>query len=227
MYLCRVALAAWFGCSSALLFTADNQLTPEEQAEGWQLLFNGQDHSGWSCNTGAPIATPIEDGSLLPHKAGGYLIVHERQFGDFRLRCDVKLSAPACNSGIFFRVGKLKNPVYTGFEVALDTQPDPAGYHDFGAIYDLAKPTKNASRPAGEWNTVELTCRGPEIRLSVNGEEVTHMNCDEFTERSKRPDGTRHKFGSVIQNMPRVGYLGFQDHGAKCWFKNVKILELK
>lgn len=206
---------------------ADNELTAEEQAAGWRLLFNGRDHTGWSCNNGKPIATPVEDGSLLPHKAGGYLIVYDRQkFKDFTLRCDVKLTEPDCNSGIFFRVGNLKNPVYSGFEVAIDTAQG-TGYHDFGAIYDLARPAKGARKGPDRWDTVELTCQGPMIAVKVNGEEVTKLNCDEYDQRGKRPDGTGHKFGVAVKDLPREGYLGFQDHGAKVWFKNVKLLELK
>lgn len=216
---------------SACLLTADawgadNELTPEEAAAGWQLLFNGHDHAGWKTNNGKPIASAIEEGALQPHGSGGYILMHERQFGDFRLACDVKLSAPECNSGIFFRVGNAKNPVYSGFEVQLFTEPT-ATFHDFGAIYDLVAPSKNNARPVGEWNHVEVICRGPEIRVVVNGEEVSRMNCDEWTERGLRPDGSRHKFGAAIAKLPRAGYLGFQDHGQKCWIKNVKLLELK
>src|SRR5262249_29843843 len=120
---------------------ADNELTQEEKDAGWILLFNGHDHTGWKCNTGKPIKTPIEEGSLQPHDSGGYVIVYaDRKFGDYTLKCDVKCAKPACNSGIFFRIGNLLNPIYTGFEVAIDTAQG-TGFHDFGAIYDLAKPS--------------------------------------------------------------------------------------
>ena len=63
--------------------------------------------------------------------------------------------------------------------------------------------------------------------MQVNGKEVSRINVDEFKDRGKRPDGSRHKFGVAIKDLPRVGYIGFQDHGHPVWFKNVKILELK
>lgn len=224
---CLLAALLWIAPTSGPARAADNELTPEEQAAGWQLLFNGKDHTGWLCNTGKPIATPVEEGCLLPHKSGGYIIAyHDKKFKDFTLRCDVKLSEPECNSGIFFRVGNLKNPVYSGFEVAIDTAQG-TGYHDFGAIYDLARPDKGARNGPDQWDAIELTCQGPQISVKVNGQEVTRMNCDEFDKRGKRPDGTGHKFGAAIKDMPREGYLGFQDHGAKVWFKNVRILEAK
>lgn len=219
-----IAGLATFNAVSAQ--AADNELTSEEKAAGWQLLFNGRDTTGWKCNTGKPVATPVEDGSLLPHKSGGYLIVYDKPFGDFKLACDVKMGDPECNSGIFFRVGNLKNPIYTGFEAQVYAGSGTS-MHDFGAIYDLVGTKKNNLKGPGEWNHVELTCKGPLISVAVNGEEVATMNCDDYPQRGKRPDGTQHKFGVAIKDLPRSGYLGFQDHGHKCWYKNVKLLELK
>ena len=62
---------------------ADNQLTEKEKEKGWVLLFNGNDYTGWKCNNGKPVASPVEDGSLVPYKSGGYVLIHEKQFGDF------------------------------------------------------------------------------------------------------------------------------------------------
>lgn len=204
----------------------DNQLTAEEEAAGWQLLFNGRDHTGWKCNNGKPIASSIEDGALVPYQSGGYLIVYEKPFGDFRLKCDVRMAEPYCNSGIFFRVGDLNDPVQTGFECQI-ASASLVPYHAYGAIYDLAKPSEKAltDDPFG-WHTVEIICRGPHIEVAVDGRTITTMNCDDFTEPGKRADGSQHKFRAAIIDMPRAGYLGFQDHGQKCWFKNVKLLEL-
>lgn len=203
---------------------ADNGLTEAERAAGWRLLFNGEDHTGWKCNNGKSIATPVEDGALVPYQSGGYLIVYEKPFADFELQCDVKMSVEECNSGIFFRVSDLERPVYTGFEAQV--YQGGTGYHDFGAIYDLVPADKDVVKPIGEWNHVVIRCQGPEISVAVNGETVATMNCDDFDEPGLRPDGTKHKFGTAIKEFKREGYLGFQDHGHKVWFKNVKLREL-
>jgi hypothetical protein len=207
---------------------ADNQLTAREKADGWQLLFNGRDHTGWKCSNGKPIATPVEDNCLLPYKSGGYLIVHEKPQGDFILKCDVRMDRPYCNSGIFFRVSDLSDPVQSGFEgqVASGLKPN---YHSFGAVYDLVPPTKSplTREDMWDWHTVEIKCQGPKIEIAVDGQLVTQADLDEFDEPGKRPDGSQHKFKGVMKDMARSGHLGFQDHGAKCWYKNVKLLELK
>jgi hypothetical protein len=57
----------------------------------------------------------------------------------------------------------------------------------------------------------------------LNGEKVTTMNLDEWTEPNLRPDGSGHKFDIAYRDHPRKGYIGLQDHGAPCWFKNIKI----
>lgn len=204
---------------------ADNTLTPQEKKTGWQLLFNGKDASGWVCNNGKqPAGTVIEDGMLMPYKSGGYVLMHEKQYGDFIFRCDVKMPEE-CNSGIFFRVGNPKDPVQTGFEIQV-LNSKGKDMHSFGAIYDLVAPRKNNLKPTGQWNSVEIKCQGPYISVTVNGEEIAKMNCDEWTEPGRRLDGTKHKYRNAVKDFPRKGYLGFQDHGAKVWFKNVKLLDL-
>ena len=219
-----VTLTLLCGIAHAQEATKENALSAEEKKAGFELLFNGKDHTGWKTNTGKPIKTEIEDGALQTYKSGGYILMHEREFGDFILRCDVKLSKPKTNSGIFIRVSNPKNPVQSGFEIQVHGGKG-TGMHSFGAIYDLVPPSKNMNKAVGEWNSVEITCKGPEMSVKINGEQVSKINLDDYKEPKKRPDGSKHKFGD-IRKLPRKGYLGFQDHGSKVWYKNVRIKEL-
>jgi hypothetical protein len=211
-------------------FAADNELSAEEKKAGWQLLFNGKDLAGWKCNNGKPIAAPIENGALVPFKSGGYIIIHEKSFDNFVFKCDVRWDDPSCNSGIFFRVEDPANPVHTGFEIQVMSGTN-TGKHEFGAIYDLVATTKNAGKETGQWNTVEIMCNGPYINVKVNGEAVASMNCDQFDQPGLCPDGQKHKYvlngkPRAIKDFARAGYVGFQDHGHKVWYKNVKLLPL-
>lgn len=209
----------------------DNQLTDSEKAEGWQLLFNGKDLTGWRCNNDKPIATKIEDGCLVPYQSGGYLIIHEKRFGDFILKCDVRWEDPRCNSGIFFRVEKPRDPINTGFEAQV-MAGDGKGKHDMGAVYDLVAPSQSASLGTGKWNTFEIKCDGPNVHVQLNGKPVSSIDCDTFDKPGFCPDGQAHKFKlngkpRAVKDFSREGYLGFQDHGHKVWYKNVKLLPLK
>ncbi|QDV53576.1 family 16 glycoside hydrolase [Gimesia fumaroli] len=202
----------------------DNKLSAAEKAAGWKLLFNGKNYKGWKCSNGKSIAAPIEDGALVPYKSGGYLVVYDKPFSDFKFKCDVKMPEE-CNSGIFFRVGDLKNPVQTGFEAQV-LSGKGTGMHDFGAIYDLVAPAANRASAPGEWTNIEITCKGPRVSVAVNGKLVASLNADEWTEPGRRLDGSKHKFKAAVKDFPREGYIGFQDHGHKVWYKNVKLLEL-
>ncbi len=72
-----------------------------------------------------------------------------------------------------------------------------------------------------------ITAKGPKIEIVLNGESVSAIDLDQWPNAGQRPDGSKHKFTKVaIKDMNRAGYLGFQDHGQDCWYKNVKIKDL-
>jgi hypothetical protein len=210
-------------------WAADNQLTDAEKEEGWILLFDGRTLDGWMTSSEKPSLRPVEEHSINPHRCGGYMMIHKRPWANFVLQLDFRIS-PGCNSGIFFRTWPLKPKLgkdvgYNGLEMAIDDTRG-AGYHDTGAIYDLVKPARNAMKPAGQWNHVVIACDKSRIRIELNGEQVTAMDLDQWSETSQRPDGTRHKFGVAWKDHPRKGYIGLQDHGKDCWFKNIKLKPL-
>src|SRR5262245_22265209 len=227
-------LTSWF-CTALLLtaaasLAADNELTERERRDGWLLLFDGKTHAGWMNSDRTAPRTPVEDGALNPHKAGHYMLVHTQQWENFVLSLDFKIS-PGCNSGIFVPTAPLtprpgKDVGFNGIEIAIDDTTG-AGYHDTGAVYDLVKPARNTVKPAGEWNHIEIACIGNRIEIVLNGEAVTRADFDQFTEPNKRPDGSAHKFDVAYKSHPRKGYIGLQDHGKPCWFKNIKLRPLK
>jgi hypothetical protein len=193
---------------------------------GFRQLLDGRSAKGWMLCDRKPIpASFVQPDGLNPHGTGSYLVVHEQKFGDFVLDFDYKLTR-GCNSGVFIRVSDLNDPVYTGIEVALDDTTG-AGMHDSGAFYDLVAPRKNVQKPAGEWNHMTIKAQGPRISVSLNGIEVSSIDLDEWNSPGKRPDGSSHKFSDVaIGKLPRSGYLGFQDHGSDCWFRDIKLKDL-
>ncbi|MGP0067658.1 MAG: DUF1080 domain-containing protein [Isosphaeraceae bacterium] len=207
----------------------DNTITPEEKKAGWTLLFDGKSLDGWKTSSGNPSKVPVEQGNINPHGCGGYMMIPEKAFGDFVLSLDFKISK-GCNSGIFIRTYPLtprpgKDVGFNGLEVAID-DTTTAGYHDTGAIYDLVKPSRNAMKPVGEWNHIVITCDGPKISVEVNGEVTTRMDLDQWTTANRRPDGSEHKFDVAYKDHPRSGYIGLQDHGSPCWYKNIKLKPL-
>jgi hypothetical protein len=186
-----------------------------------QTIFDGRRSADWMLTDGRPLpAAHVQRDGLNPHGTGSYLIVYKRKLGDFVLDFDYKLSK-GCNSGVFLRVGDLKDPVNSGIEVALE-DTSGTGYGDSGAFYGLVSPSMNAQKPAGQWNHMTITAAGPVLAVSLNGTDVSRINLDEWMIPGKRPDGSDHQFKTVaIGKLPRIGYLGFQDLIGNCWFKNI------
>lgn len=208
----------------------ENVLTEQEKSEGWQLLFDGKSTQGWMSPKMKPLPpSHVQEGSLNPHPCD-YMLVYDKPLDDFVLALDFKLT-PKCNSGIFIRTEPLKpregkDVGFNGLEVAIDATPTP-GFHQTGAIYDLVATKANPMKPVGEWNHIQITCNKNKIEVDLNGERVSEMNLDEWKQKNKRPDGTEHKFDVAYKDHPRKGYIGLQDHGSDCWYRNIKLKPLQ
>lgn len=216
--------------ATSLLIAADNELTPKEKADGWKLLFDGKTLDGWMTSNEKESKTPVEDGCINPHKCGGYMMVHKEMWENYVLSMDYKISK-GCNSGVFIRTYSLsprpgKDVGFNGIEVAIDDTYG-AGYHDPGALYDLVKPSKQMQKKPGEWNHIVITSDKNRIAVELNGEKVIDADLDQFVKPNLRPDGTAHKFDIAFKDHPRKGYIGLQDHGSPCWYKNIKLKVLK
>jgi hypothetical protein len=216
--------------AGASVMAADNSLTEKEKQEGWILLFDGRTTKGWMSPKEKGLTDKhVQDGSVNPHPCD-YMLVCEKAWENYKLSLDFRIS-PKCNSGIFVRTFPLtprpgKDIGFNGLEIAIDdTTTD--GFHDTGAIYDLVKPSKNAMKPVGDWNHIEITSNRNLLIVELNGEQVNRMDFDEWPEPNKRSDGSAHKFDVAYKQHPRQGYIGLQDHGSDCWYKNIKLLPLK
>lgn len=190
-----------------------------------KVIYNSPaDLSQWQLNRDkkpVPVANAQNDG-LNPHGSGGYIVMHETPVKDFVLDFEYKLSK-GCNTGVFLRVGNPADPVYSGLEIAIDDTTG-TGVHDTGAFYDLVAPKANAQKPTGEWNRMVIRAEGPVVTVTLNGQEVSRLDHDEWKEAGQRPDGSAHKFSKVaIRDLNQKGYFGFQDHGQDCWFRNVTL----
>lgn len=214
-------------CASAAAAVPDNALTSQEKAGGWELLFDGKTLSGWGCTDPKPGGWIIDKSALFyTNKGGGYEYT-QKTFGNFEFKTDFMVDK-GTNSGIFFRWADLGDPVQTGFEMQVLDSADKkeVDKHDCGALYDALAPSENAMKPALEWNTVDIKCMNSLIMITMNGKRILVANLDRWTEAHKNPDGTGNKYDAALKDWARSGHIGFQAHGGKVWFKNVKVREL-
>lgn len=205
----------------------DNELTGEEKRAGFVLLFDGKSMSGWKA-LGSPTGWVVEDGAIKCGAKGGDMLKSLEKYQNFILKTDFRVS-PGANSGIFVRWAEESDPVNTGIEVqVLDSYgKNPPGKHDCGAIYDIVAPTANPVKPAGEWNTIMISAMASRLTVTLNGKPIANVDLSQYKEAGKNIDGTPNKFRYAYNTMVKPGWIGFQDHGAVVWFKNVKIRPLK
>lgn len=206
--------------TGATAFADPNALTAEEKEAGFRPLFNGEDLTGWREVQGTPGTFTVEDGVLVAKRKrflftrGAYWLSTQEKYGDFVLRLEVLLS-PGGNSGVFIRV-----PSYAGrssvegMEIQLLDDGSKTGKptsNDTGAIYRVVAPKSYEMRPAGEWNEVEIACKGDRIQVAVNGTPITDANMSEHSE---------------LANRPREGYIGVSCHTFVTKFRNIRLRSL-
>jgi len=219
-----------------------NTLTPKEKEDGWILLFNGKDFSGWrQCNgTGMPANWIIDDDAMKVFTgegrnpgqgANGDILYGEKKFRNFELSIDWKASKMA-NSGIFYDVREVPGqPIYYAApEVQVldnvDATDNKIASHLAGSLYDMIAADPATVHPAGQWNTIVIRVENGKVTHTQNGVKVVEYELwtpewDQMVQNSKFKD-----FPGFTEGISKEGYIGLQDHGYPVWFRNIKIREL-
>jgi len=124
-------------------------------------LFNGKDLSGWQ-QIGTKNQWVVADG-VLSSPASGSNIRTEKTFNDFKLHIEFRYPKGS-NSGVYLR-GR--------YEVQVsDNAGGEATRGDFGSVYGFITPAEMAAKPAGEWQTYDITLIGRMITLVANGKTI-------------------------------------------------------
>ncbi len=193
-------------------------------SSGWRALFDGRSLDGWE-HVG-PGKFVIEDGVLRTEGGMGLLWYTREKFGDCVLRVVYKTGAPRSNSGVYIRIAdKPGDPWYAvhhGFEVQI--ADGGRSRRGTGSIYTFADTAAQPAR-AGEWNTLEITLKGNQIRTAINGVAVS-----EFDSSALKPQPTEATGEGDPARGPRPpsGYIGLQNHDASSvvLFKEVSVRPL-
>lgn len=218
-------------CVSA--FASENQhnrLTAEEENEGWQLLFDGEnpgEHFRGYGEEELPEGWVVEDDALC-RKGKGDIITKEK-YESFELQLEYRISKGG-NSGIMFKVVEGDGPSYkTGPEAQLIDNVDGEDPQKSGWMYGLYAADVDTTNPAGEWNHFVLKCqktaKGTYLcEHWMNGEkyvtyEIGSEDWDARVAKSKFAEW--EGFGTA-----NAGHICLQDHGNVVCFRNIKIREL-
>jgi hypothetical protein len=191
--------------------------------EGFVSQFDGQTLNGW---IGAKDAYRVEDGKIVCVEGTVGNLLTEKEYGDFVLRFEFRLT-PGANNGLGIRCPAVAkgNLHLEGIELQIldDTaekykELKPYQYH--GSVYGIQPAQRGFLKPVGEWNSQEVTVRGRRVKVVLNGEAIVDVDLDEATKNGAQ-DGQPHP------GLDRKsGHLGFLGHGDRVEFRNVRIKEL-
>ncbi len=216
---------------SACVFTRTPESKPKENEEGWTLLFNGTDFTGWKSAKGGPVPAErwkIENGvlSTLPDKEGFVDIVTEESFGAFELVLEFKVTAGA-NSGVkyFILPGTTLGCEYQIIDNDFfgDEREENAKRLQ-GGLYDMIPPAVDASKPVGDRNVARIVSDGKKVEHWLNGEKTVSYDrsSDAFKEIV-----SKSKFAKTADfATPTQSPILLQDHGGVVSFMNIKIKKL-
>lgn len=204
---------------SALLLPAQEPSALEREPQGWADIMPGPQLQGWTRLGIPPIPrAPESQWKLRPDRVlecegdrGHDWLRFDKEQGDFIFHVEFRYvpiaGHPRYNSGIFVRTMKDYSLWYQ------DQIGASAGGYFFGYIhvngvvrrFDVSSQMKEQRvKPAGEWNTVEVTARGPVLSSWVNGAVVSE-----------------YKYCQLDR-----GYIGLEGEGYRIEFRNLKLKPL-
>ena len=225
-------LALSIATASAAAGGADNQLTTQEQAAGWKLLFDGKTAAGWRGYRQKSFPAKgwlVEDGWLHCLGKRGGDVITEAQFDQFDLQWEWKL-APVGNSGVKYFVPETHGTAVAHEYQMLDDDRHPDGKLGEGkrvtaSFYDVLKPqVKAPTRPMGEINQSRILVQGNHVEHWLNGVKVLEYECGSDALKAAV---AKSKFKDEAGFSDRLkGHILLQDHDSEVWFRNLKIRDL-
>lgn len=215
----------FFICFSSSTFSKSGN----SKSDAWKPLFGKDlnqakyDKNCWK----------IEDGVLTASE--DQVIWAEGDYENFSLDLEFK-TAVGTNSGIIVYCTDQKDWIPNSVEIQIADDYCPkwgTASKDWqcGAIFGhlAAKEQKVVKKP-GEWNRMQVTCKGKIIEVKLNGKKITRMDMNKWTSGKLNPDGSEIPawLPKPFAWLPTRGMIGLQGKHADAtiWFRNVRIKQL-
>lgn len=194
--------------------TADLSSAPAEE------LFNGENLDGWEPVGESSGGWDVADGILYTDGSGHGWLSTTETYDDFMLELEFRVPEGG-NSGVFLRAPRDGNPAYEGMEIQVldDYDEQYADLNDWqytGSIYDVKAPAERVSKPAGEWQKMEIVADGPLMQITLNGETIVNTNLVDHMHRADGHPGLKR----------RDGHIGLQNHSTRIEYRNIVIHEI-
>lgn len=191
-----------------------NTLSKEEAAAGFTALVVGDDLAGWRQSGN----WTLEDGVIARTGKGGSLVYTKRKVpDDFELRFEWKV-AEGSNSGVYYRPGQYEYQILHNAGHSNGTNPRTTA----ASLYFCMAPSKDVTKPVGEWNTGRIVCQGTVIQHWLNGVKVVDFDYTD-PQFAEHVELLRLRGGKLAA---RGANLSLQDHGDPVWYRNLRWREL-
>lgn len=211
-------------------------LSPEEKAEGYEMLFDGTSLYKW---TGNMVNYVPQNGTLYVSAAygkGGNLYT-KKEYSDFVFRFEFSFERDGVNNGVGIRTPIGVDAAYDGMEIQILDHDSPIykGLHEYqqhGSVYGIIPAKRVKFGPLGSWNKEEIRVVGDQITVTVNGEVILEGNIREACQgKNVSEDGSKkNPYTKDHRNHPglfnKQGHIGFLGHGVGIRFRNVRVLDL-
>ena len=214
---------------------ANNELTPQEKTDGWQLLFDGKTLTGWRTFKNKPGGWKAQDGMLCSFTAdnGNADLITDGAYKNFELSIDWKIS-PEGNSGILYLVTEdydqtfLSGPEYQ----LIDDDNFPEKIEEWqktGANYAMQPPSIKAANKPGEWNTTKIIVKNGNVEHWLNGKKVVAYTL--WNDEWKKEKATGKWKDAPGYGASNTGHIGLQSshssvESSGVCFRNIKIRQL-
>jgi len=202
------------GLPAAAMAGDPNALTEEETKAGFEALFNGRDFQGWEQKGN----WAIEDGAISRRERGGSLVYQAKTIpDDFELRFEWKV-AQGSNSGVYYRPGQYEYQILDNSTHADGKNPRTSA----ASLYFCMAPSRDATKPIGEWNTGRVICKGTVVQHWLNGEKVIDLDYAD-PNNAENVELLRLRGADL---KARGAKLSLQDHGDPVWYRGIKLRSL-
>ncbi|MDA7977986.1 MAG: sulfatase-like hydrolase/transferase [Pirellulales bacterium] len=202
------------------------------ESDGWVSLFDGKTMQGWRPFKGEEGKSTeswiIQDGCLMSTGKPGDIVTNS-QFENFELKFEWKVSDRA-NSGVFYRVTEDVEQIHeSGLEYQVLDNIGQAGRpasEQAAACYGIIGPTRDATRPVGEWNQGRIVVNGNEVQHYLNGHLVVQYEIasDQY---NKQVDAGPLRSHAKLAKSNR-GHITLQNyHGHQVWFRGIFVKSLQ
>ncbi len=161
----------------------------------------------------------IKSGVISRQGKGGSLVyVGKKIPDDFELRFEWKVGKGS-NSGIYYRPTQYEYQILDNDVHADGKNPRTSA----ASLYFCVQPSKDMTKPVGQWNTGRVICKGSVIQHWLNGEKVIHIDYKD-PKWASNVEMLRQRGGNL---EARGANLSLQDHGDPVWYRNLRLRELQ